>query len=95
MSYLILLKTNRIKNRHLFSLIEMLCGDPTTNLTALKQAYNSGAPSTFDYQTSTVIRCASGYKWAASETESIVCGVNGVWNFSISCSSMTANLFNI
>ena len=70
----------------------MSCGDPTTNLTALKQSYNAGAPGAFTYQTTTVIRCVSGYKWPANQVETMTCGATGAWNYFVTCTGLLISL---
>ena len=57
-------------------------------MTSLKQTYNSGTLTDFTYQSSSVIRCMSGYKWPSSQTESILCRATGQLNFSVGCSGI-------
>ncbi len=68
-------------------MIEMDCGNPTGNITALKQQYLSGtAPGLTTYLESTFVKCIVGYKWwDGILTKNITCLATGRWSLLAAC----------
>ena len=70
-------------------LIAFECGNPTQNLTNLKQIYASGSGgSYFSYPQTLSIMCEVGYEWLGQYKNTINCSRFGTWNYWPKCQGL-------
>ena len=68
--------------------IDTSCGDPTNNITILKQEILSG-PTSINVGGTASIKCQAGYKWIdGAASKSISCSHAQSWNFPDGCNCM-------